>query len=86
MTYKDTLVWLTQQDINHINDGLKVLKIKKIQKDEEEQVDKVPTMKEKEQMMTDPNGLTIRVKYLCYNCSNYGHSAKDCLAPYCNQF
>ena len=85
MTYKDMLVWLTQQDINQMNDGLKVLKIKKIQKDEEEQVDKVATMKEKEQMMTDPNGLTIRVKYLCYNCSNYGHSAKDCLAPYCNQ-
>jgi hypothetical protein len=41
-------------------------------------------MKKKEQMMTDPNGLTIRVKYLCYNCSNYGHSSRDCLAPYCN--
>jgi hypothetical protein len=30
MTYKDMLVWLTQQDINQMNDGLKVLKIKKI--------------------------------------------------------
>jgi len=30
MTYDEMVIWLTQQDINQMNDGLKVIKLKKI--------------------------------------------------------
>ena len=75
MNFSDMCAWLTQQDINQMNDGLKTTN--KRPKDEEDS--------SKEQKFIDPNGLVLRAHYLCYNCSNYGHSSKDCLAPFCNQ-
>jgi hypothetical protein len=33
MGYKEMVAWLTQADINQINDGLKMMKIKKIKVD-----------------------------------------------------
>ena len=85
MSYAEMITWVTQADVNQHNDGLKVIKIKKI-KTENEQVDKTKTQdKEKEKSnLMDPNGLVLNPRYLCYNCSNYGHSSRDCLAPYCN--
>jgi hypothetical protein len=85
MNFSDMCDWLKQQDINQLNDGLKAIKVKKIKahQNSKESTDEVDSRKD--QKFVDPNGLVLRAHYLCYNCSNYGHSAKDCLAPYCNQ-
>ena len=89
MNYREMVAWLTQQDINQMNDGLKVLKVKKIIADITEDKKKTVTSnrdKDKESKnMYDPNGLLIRVSYRCYNCQNYGHSSKNCMAKFCYQ-
>jgi hypothetical protein len=72
MNFREMVTWLTQQDINQMNDGIKVLKVKKIHADDvEEKVKKVIPNKDKDKesnQMHDPNGLLIRVSYKCYNC------------------
>jgi hypothetical protein len=86
MSYSEMLIWLTQQDINQMNDGLKVIKVKRITTDGDKEEDKKKLEKGREQIkITDPNGLELIPKLLCYNCLNYGHGARDCKAPYCNQ-
>jgi len=89
MNFREMVAWLTQQDINQMNDGLKILKVKKIIADDpEEKGKKIFNHKEKDKElnnMIDPNGLLIRVSYRCYNCQNYGHSSKDCMANFCYQ-
>ena len=95
MNFREMVTWLTQQDINQMNDGIKMLKVKKIHADDvEEKVKKIVPNKDKDKesnQMHDPNGLLIRVSYKCYNCQNYGHSSKDCLQNFvfnvkqCNQ-
>ena len=86
ITYDEMLIWLTQQDINQMNDGLKTLKIKKItaEPDKEEKKKQIEKGRGKI-IISDPNGLELIASLLCYNCMSYGHSARDCNAPYCNQ-
>jgi len=86
MSYSEMLVWLTQQDINQMNDGLKLIKVKRIVTDCDKDEEKKTLDKGRDQgKITDPNGLELIPKLLCYNCLNYGHGARDCKAPYCNQ-
>ena len=86
MSYAEMITWITQADVNQHNDGLKVIKIKKI-KTENEQPDrtKIADREKDKPNLMDPNGMILNPRYLCYQCSNYGHSSRDCLAPYCNQ-
>ncbi|NDB84977.1 MAG: hypothetical protein EB127_20085, partial [Alphaproteobacteria bacterium] len=85
MSYDDMLIWLTQQDINQMNDGLKVIKIKKIIAESDKDYDKNKIDKGHARSMADPNGLELIPRLQCFNCMNYGHGARDCNAPYCNQ-
>jgi len=81
------ITWITQADVNQTNDGLKTLKIKRVTSEKNEETEKKIKLTEREKDkpdLTDPNGLILNPKYLCYNCSNYGHSSRECLAPYCN--
>jgi len=86
MSYSEMLVWLTQQDVNQMNDGLKLIKVKRIVTDCDKDEEKKTLDKGRDQgKITDPNGLELFPKLLCYNCLNYGHGARDCKAPFCNQ-
>ena len=86
MSYSEMLVWLTQQDINQMNDGLKLIKVKRIVTDCDKDEERKTLDKGRDQgKITDPNGLELIPKLLCYNCLNHGHGARDCKAPYCNQ-
>jgi hypothetical protein len=86
MTYDEMVIWITQQDINQMNDGLKAIKIKKILVESEKEDNKRYADKARGKThIVDPNGLDLIPTLLCYNCMNYGHSARDCKAPYCNQ-
>ena len=69
-----------------MNDGLKVIRLKKILVEDEKEDHKRHTDKARGKTnIVDPNGLDLIPTLLCYNCMNYGHSARDCKAPYCNQ-
>ena len=58
MTYDEMLIWLTQQDINQMNDGLKVIRVKKIMAETEKDDSKKYADKVKGKInIVDPNGL-----------------------------
>ena len=90
LDYNSMVAWLKRQDIRQLNDGLSKPKaLKKIittvvNKEEAKYIDKA-LPKRTEQTMIDGKGLIMRPKMLCFNCSNYGHGANDCSAPFCSK-